>query len=249
MSFIEIVVLGVALAMDAFAVTISDAFAYRGQPRWRAWMGPVAYAVFQALMPVAGFWLGNLFGDVIETYVGIVTFIILGLIGGNMIREGIRDLRAGQDAAASDAETSVTAVTEANGKAAVEANGKAGVEADGKSGAGSGAEAGIGGVAESAAALAAGSAAEPAAPEMLTVPKVIMQAIATSIDAFAVGVSLRATGADIVVSAWVIGLTTFLCCAVALLIGRKFGELLGERAQVVGGAVLVAIGVKSLLGL
>jgi putative Mn2+ efflux pump MntP len=81
-SGIELLVLGMALAMDAFAVTVSDTFAYRGQARWRMWMAPVAFAVFQALMPVAGYWLGNLFAEAVETYEGIVSFIILGFIGG-----------------------------------------------------------------------------------------------------------------------------------------------------------------------
>lgn len=196
MSGIELMVLGVALAMDAFAVTISDAFAYRGQERWRMWMAPAAFAVFQALMPVAGFWLGNLFAGAVEAYEGIVSFVILGFIGVSMIREGVKAMRGG------DA-------------------GKAG---------------------ESAAAA-------PDAVHVLTVGTVVMQAIATSIDAFAVGVSLRAANADIVTAALAIGATTFACCAVALLVGRRFGEVLGDRAQVLGGVVLVAIGVKALLGL
>lgn len=196
MSGIELLVLGMALAMDAFAVTVSDTFAYRGQARWRMWMAPVAFAVFQALMPVAGYWLGNLFAETVETYEGIVSFIILGFIGGSMIREGVKALRGG--------------------------------EAD---------EAG------------ASTAAAPDAVHVLIVGTVVMQAIATSIDAFAVGVSLRAANADILASALAIGTTTFACCAVALLVGRRFGEVLGDRAQVLGGVVLVAIGLKALLGL
>lgn len=194
MTVIELLVLGVALAMDAFAVTISDTFAYRGQARWRMWMAPVAFAVFQALMPVAGYWLGSLFAEAVEAYAGIVSFVILGFIGASMIREGVRALRGNEAGEAGEV------------------------------------------------------AVAPDAPRVLTVGTVAMQAVATSIDAFAVGVSLRAVGTDIAVAALAIGTTTFACCAVALLVGRRAGEMLGDRAQVLGGVVLVGIGVKALLG-
>lgn len=72
-------------------------------------------------------------------------------------------------------------------------------------------------------------------------------AVACSIDAFAVGVSLRAQAVSVVVAAPIIALTTFLCCVVALALGRKLGEVLGDRAQVAGGIVLVLIGLKAFL--
>lgn len=65
-------------------------------------------------------------------------------------------------------------------------------------------------------------------------------------DAFAVGVSLRAVGADILSSSLIIA-ATFLVCLAALRIGRRFGIVLGDRAQMAGGLVLVAIDVKALL--
>ena len=77
--------------------------------------------------------------------------------------------------------------------------------------------------------------------------RVLAQAIATAIDAFAVGVSLRAQAVNVVVASSIIALTTFLCCVVALVLGRKLGEVLGDRAQVVGGIVLVIIGLKAFL--
>ena len=70
---------------------------------------------------------------------------------------------------------------------------------------------------------------------------IILLGIALSMDAFAVGVSLRAVGADILSSSLIIAATTFLVCLAALRI------VLGDRAQMAGGLVLVAIGVKALL--
>lgn len=199
MSLIEILLVGLALSMDAFAVTISNAFAYRHESRARLMLMPVAFGVFQALMPVLGFFAGTVAAGFIERYAGIVSFAILALIGGAMIREGARELRHGGEAA-SDVET----------------------------------------VAGAAAGATEGR-------RRLTVRMVLVQAVATSIDAFAVGVSFLASGAPIALAAPVVGVTTFACCVVALLAGRRSGALLGDRAEIVGGVVLLAIGVKALL--
>ena len=195
MSLIEILLVGLALSMDAFAVTISNAFAYRHESRARLMLMPVAFGVFQALMPVLGFFAGTVAAGFIERYAGIVSFVILALIGGAMIREGARELRHGGEAA-SDVEK-VAGATEGRRR--------------------------------------------------LTVRMVLVQAVATSIDAFAVGVSFLASGAPIALAAPVVGVTTFACCVVALLAGKRFGALLGDRAEIVGGVVLLAIGVKALL--
>ena len=182
MGILDVLVMGLALSADAFAVTISDAFAYRDERRSRMLMLPVAFGVFQGLMPTLGYFLGGLFASVIETYAGVVTLVILGIIGGNMIREG--------DDGCED----------------------------------------------------------PADAHRLTASVVLVQAVATAIDAFAVGVSLRAQAVDIVPTALIITATTFACSCVALLVGRRFGCLLGDLAEVVGGVVLVCIGLKAFLG-
>lgn len=190
---LEIIVLGVALSADAFAVTISNTFVYASESRSRLMLMPLMFGLFQGLMPVAGYLLGGLAAEVIETYAGVITLVILGLVGGNMIREGVCALRGAG-------------------------------EQDGPE------EPGAGPVAR-----------------RLTLVTVLAQAIATAIDAFAVGVSLRAQAVSVVVAAPIIALTTFLCCVAALALGRKLGEVLGDRAQVAGGIVLVLIGLKAFL--
>ena len=193
MGLLEIIVLGVALSADAFAVTISNTFVYASESRSRLMLMPLMFGLFQGLMPVAGYLLGGLAAEVIETYAGVITLVILGLVGGNMIREGVCALRGSG-------------------------------EQDGPE------EPGAGPVAR-----------------RLTLVTVLAQAIATAIDAFAVGVSLRAQAVSVVVAAPIIALTTFLCCDAALALGRKLGEVLGDRAQVAGGIVLVLIGLKAFL--
>ena len=193
MGLLEIIVLGMALSADAFAVTISNTFVYASESRSRLMLMPLMFGLFQGLMPVAGYLLGGLAAEVIETYAGVITLVILGLVGGNMVREGVCALRGTG-------------------------------EQDGPE------EPGAGPVAR-----------------RLTLVTVLAQAIATAIDAFAVGVSLRAQAVSVVVAAPIIALTTFLCCVVALSLGRKLGEVLGDRAQVAGGIVLVLIGLKAFL--
>ena len=182
MSMIELFILGLALSMDAFAVTVSNAFVYRGTDRPHRLLMPVFFGVFQGLMPVIGFYAGSLVGSFIETYAGIITFIILGFIGGKMLWDAFHE--------------EPEEVFDKQAK--------------------------------------------------LTIPVLFFQAIATSIDALAVGVSFAALSLDITLAATLIGLTTALCCLAALIIGRHFGMKLGNKATIIGGIVLIAIGIKAL---
>lgn len=182
MSVVEIVILGLALSMDAFAVTISNSFAYPKISRARSFSMPLAFGFFQFLMPVVGFVLGQLVSDFITQYAGIITFVILGFIGGKMIWDAFHE--------------------------------EEGEEASGQT---------------------------------LTMPVLLFQAVATSIDALAVGVSFAALEVNVLTSSGIIGITTALTCIVALVIGKRFGNALGEKATIIGGAVLVLIGLKSLL--
>ena len=150
----------------------------------------------------------------------LISFIILGFIGGQMIWDTLKETLRRRKGA--------------KGEGIVE-----------------GAE----GVVEGAAADAAGdiltevavvrSAARPVAH--LTWGILLFQSVATSIDAFAVGVSFCAENVVIWLAVSLITLTTFLCCLVALAIGRRFGTALGDKAQAVGGIVLILIGIKALV--
>ena len=188
MGIAEVLLLGLALSADAFSVTISNSFVYGSESRRRMLLMPVFFGVFQGLMPLLGYFLGGVAATIIERYAGIVTLIILGIIGGNMVREGVEALRhpeAGDDAA-----------TEGT---------------------------------------------------RLTLGILVFQAIATAIDAFAVGVSLRAQSVEILSASAIICCTTAACCVVGLAIGRRLGRLLGDRAEVMGGIVLIGIGLRAFL--
>lgn len=75
---------------------------------------------------------------------------------------------------------------------------------------------------------------------------IFLQAIATSIDAFAVGVGFNAMRVQILPTVLLIGATTFVCSLAAVFVGKRFGNWLGDKAQILGGVILILIGIKSL---
>lgn len=85
-------------------------------------------------------------------------------------------------------------------------------------------------------------------PSFTNIKSVLLLAVATSIDAFAVGISFsfKATH-SILFSISVIGIITFLTSFAGFFIGRKSGEMLGEKAEIFGGAILILIGLKIVL--
>jgi putative Mn2+ efflux pump MntP len=183
MSLIDIFFLGVGLAMDAAAVSMTNGMVYRNLKKSAYIAMPVFFGVFQTVMPILGYYLGGIFASIITKYSGIVIFIILFLIGGNMIKEGIQDIRQGK--------------TEPN--------------------------------------------------KEMNIKVLFFQAIATSIDAFGVGIGFSAMRISIWMPVVLIGIITAIVVVAAILIGRKFGNMLGCKAEILGGVILIIIGVKALI--
>lgn len=181
MGLLEILMLGMALATDAFSVTISNTFAFDDH-RFSRLMR----------MPLAGYFVGGITAELIEKYAGIVSLVILGFIGSNMLYSGYKALK--EDASEEDEEEAQQSAT------------------------------------------------------TLSYGKLLFQAVATAIDAFAVGVSFRAHSVDILVASALFGIITAILCTIALFIGKKLGSLLGDRAEMVGGIVLILIGLKAFFG-
>lgn len=196
MGLLEILLLGVALATDAFSVTISNTFAFDDHRFSRLMRMPLFFGLFQFGMPLAGYFVGGIAAEVIEKYAGMVSLVILGFIGSNMLYSGYKALK--EDASEEDEEEAQQ------------------------------------GAQQSATTLSYG--------------KLLFQAVATAIDAFAVGVSFRAHSVDILVASALFGIITAILCTIALFIGKKLGSLLGDRAEMVGGIVLILIGLKAFFG-
>lgn len=188
MGLLEILTLGVALATDAFSVTISNTFAFDDHRFSRLMRMPLFFGFFQFGMPLAGYFVGGIAAKLIEQYAGIVSLIILGFIGSNMLYSGYKALK--EDASEEEEESQQDATT-------------------------------------------------------LSYGKLVFQAIATAIDAFAVGVSFRAHSVDILMASALFGIITATLCTIALFIGKKLGSLLGDRAEMVGGVVLILIGLRA----
>ena len=179
MSIWDLFILAVGLSMDAFAVSVCKGLSLgKIKPKHMciagAWFGG-----FQALMPLIGYFLGSFFAEMIEKYDHWVAFVLLAIIGGNMIKESF-------------------------GK---------GEKVD----------------------------------SSMDVKSMLLLAIATSIDALAVGVTFAFLQVQIVPAVSFIGVITFIFSAVGVKIGSLFGTKYKSKAELFGGIVLVLIGIKILL--
>ncbi len=102
MGLLEILMLGVALATDAFSVTISNTFAFDDHRFSRLMRMPLFFGLFQFGMPLAGYFVGGIAAELIEKYAGMVSLVILGFIGSNMLYSGYKALK--EDASEEDEE-------------------------------------------------------------------------------------------------------------------------------------------------
>lgn len=89
--YIDLVLIGISLAMDAFAICLCQGLTVKKEKLKLALKLALTFGIFQAFMPWLGYHIGNIFNDKISTYGSIIAFIILVLIGLNMIREAGED--------------------------------------------------------------------------------------------------------------------------------------------------------------
>lgn len=180
---VEIFLIAVSLALDAFAVSVSSGISIPGfGPRQAVKMG-LWFGTFQFLMPLLGWLLGSSVSQYIEAVDHWVAFGLLAVIGGKMAWESLRR----------------------------------------------------------------GCGEEDEAPPDLSARRLCVLAIATSIDALAVGVSFAFLSVNIAVAASFIGVITFLLSAVGVKVGSLFGAKYKSRAELVGGIILILMGLKILL--
>lgn len=186
MGIIELFLIAVGLSMDAFAVSIGNGLSMKEKQTKAALAIAVSFGFFQALMPTLGYFLGTAFEQIIREFDHYIALIFLGFIGGKMIFDGIKELRAR----------------------------KKGEEPEEKG-------------------------------FKLSFGTLMIQAVATSIDALIVGVSFAALpDVNIWAAVVLIGITTFAISLIGVFFGKKFGQLLGSRAEIFGGIILVGIGLK-----
>lgn len=186
MGVLEIIVVGIGLSMDAFAVSICKGLKMNGFSAKKALIISAFFGGFQALMPLIGYFVGGLFEQYITAVDHWIAFILLAFLGIKTIIESVKE---------KDAE-------------------------------------------------AASRTDDP-----LDLKELLLMAIATSIDALAVGITMAFL--DLTVGIWgaiaIIGGLTALICFAGAFIGYKFGSKFKKVAEIIGGSVLILVGLKILL--
>ncbi|MFC2662744.1 MAG: manganese efflux pump MntP family protein [Eubacterium sp.] len=180
MHYFEILLIGIGLSMDALAVSVSKGLSLKKVRPSHMLKAGVWFGGFQFLMPVIGWLLGSAAAKLVDRYDHWIAFILLALIGGNMIREAIQ----GDDEDQNDA---------------------------------------------------------------MNAKIMFLLAVATSIDALAVGVTFAFMDVRVIPASLLIGCTTFVISAAGIRLGGILGNKFEQHAQIVGGIVLIVIGVRILL--
>ncbi len=234
MGFVELLLIGVGLSMDAFAVAVCKGLAMKRVNYRHALVIALMFGGFQALMPLVGWALGTQFEQYITPVDHWIAFVLLAFIGGKMLWEALRGEAGAGDGAAAEGEAGAEAAGTSSGGTV-----GAGTEAAGTSGAGA---AVAGATGDSGAVQATGEA-----KERLDMRELVLMAIATSIDALAVGITFAFLQVDIVPAVALIGATTFVLSLGGVVLGNQFGARFEKPASVVGGVVLILIGLKILL--
>lgn len=180
MTFVELLIIAVGLAMDAFAVSICKGLSVRKIRPRHAFSTAMWFGGFQALMPIIGYFVGISFADFVTNVDHWIAFVLLALIGSNMVKESRE-------------------------KDEVEA-----------------------------------------CPDF-SFRKMLALAVATSIDALAVGVTFAFLKINIWTAALVIGVTTAAISGAGLKIGNIFGSRYKSKAELVGGIILIAMGARILV--
>ena len=224
--FLNSILLGIGLAMDAFSVSCANALREPCMRRRRMCGIAGVYAFFQFLMPMAGWLCVHTIEERFSRIQWVIPWIALGLlvwIGAGMLLEGIREEK----------------------KAAAEPGSASGAKAATDPGSASGAKAATDPGSASGAQKTADSGNASSA---LTLPVLLLQGIATSIDALSTGFTiaeyqfLMAFTACLIIAA-----VTFVICMGGLVIGRKAGSRLSGKAGILGGVILIAIGLEIVI--
>lgn len=208
MGVFDVVLTGLALSMDACAVSMTNGMTNSKMPFRRVLLIGLFFGFFQFLMPVIGYFVTHLvagaFQEIFEKIASWVAFVLLAFLGGKMILDCILDYR--KDKAKEQDKDN---------------------------------------------ACVCGDSPEKAC-ENLSIVKLFTQAIATSIDALAIGITFRATAVNgglslgVWLSAGLIGVITLLLAVGAVYIGKAVGNRLADKATLCGGVVLVILAIKML---
>ena len=199
----ELFLIGVGLAADAFAVAMCRGLEAKRFTWKNGLLTGLFFGLFQAAMPVIGYYLATLFADEISAFDHWIAFALLAFLGAKMIYEGAKEEHSKRREKKQNAgSTSDTA-----------------------------------------------AAADEKKPEHVPfrMKELVVMSFATSIDALIVGVTFAFLDTNIWTSVSLIGAVTFALSLFGVFLGSKIGKKLGGKAEIVGGVILIAIGLKILL--
>ena len=179
MGIIEVIIIGIGLAMDAFAASVCKGLSIKNMNWKKGIVVGLYFGIFQGIMPLIGYILGKSFENFIIDIDHWIAFLLLGFIGVRMISEALKSLEC--------------PVGEINFKT------------------------------------------------------MVPLAVATSIDALAVGVTFAFLNVNIVLAIAIIGIVTFILSIVGVKVGNIFGDRYKKKAEIFGGVILILIGIKILL--
>jgi putative Mn2+ efflux pump MntP len=190
MQLIDVILIGIALSIDACALTIANCTTYKHcLNAKKEWSMPITFALFQGAMPLIGYFIGHLLSGIIEPIVGFLSALIFLILAVKIVIDIIKEKKEEQ------------VCTIKKGKATCN----------------------------------------------FTFIVLIIQAIATSIDALAVGVTFISLPFSVFVAVLIIMVITFILVTVSLIFGKKLGNLFGGYAEWVGAVILFALAIKTLV--
>lgn len=237
--FFNSILLGVGLAMDAFSVSMANGLEDPHMPRRKVLRIAGCFAFFQFAMPTAGWFLVHTavhYFTVFQKFIPWIALILLSFIGGKMIYDGTQESRKDE---AEQEEARKTAHQAASGAEHSPGEDPVTPEEDPVS---------HGNRAAAQAEPHEQHAREAGRKDPLTPAKLILQGIATSIDALSVGFTIAEYGAgQAFAAALIIALVTLVICIAGVALGRKFGMLLAGKATTFGGCILIGIGIEIFL--
>ena len=256
MSLWELFLLALGLSADAFAVSLCQGITMKKFDWKHALIVGLFFGGFQALMPFLGWALGKQFESYITKFDHWIAFVLLAFIGGKMIIEALKSSKESKAEKAKAADQGDKAPLAENASATADSinfSSETGSASLSQKAAGNAeinpakfsAEASA--IDPSAASASAVENTAAPAPKKANLKELTVLAVATSIDALAVGISFAFLQVKIVPSISLIGTTTLALSVLGVFIGFRFGTRFKEKAELAGGIVLCLIGLKILL--
>lgn len=236
-------VMGIGLAMDATCVSMTNGLTERNMKITKILFIAFLFGLFQTLMPVLGYFLGGFFTNYIQKFIPLIALIVLTILGGKMIIETLREKKHNIKVKEEKREQSISDSTTTDAST-IENEKNENTAAD---------ETVTNSEIQAIEETAVPDGEKQAPAEAATIEnirkikakEIFIQAIATSIDAFSIGVLyIGETVKFAMLSFMIFGIVTMLLCIPAVFIGKKFGVLFKDKAGIIGGLILIAIGLK-----